>query len=49
MARKLIDPVCHMEVDRASAVGPVKHKGKSYYFCTEEDKAKFKKDPSKYM
>ncbi len=45
---KVVDPVCGMEVDAAAAVTAT-HQGKTYYFCTEENKAKFLNDPDRYM
>ena len=42
------DPVCGMFVDPKTA-----HKsdfeGKTYYFCSAEDKAKFDKEPDRYL
>ena len=29
------DPVCHMDVDPASAAGSVEHDGRTYYFCSK--------------
>ena len=47
-ASKVVDPVCGMEVDMAT--GPsLTYKGKTYYFCSEEDKAKFEKNPEQYV
>lgn len=46
-AAKVIDPVCGMEVDPATAVKST-HVGKTYYFCSEEEKAKFQKNPEQY-
>ncbi len=45
---KVVDPVCEMEIT------PVKershtHKETTYYFCSEEDMEKFKKNPEKYI
>jgi RND family efflux transporter MFP subunit len=46
-----VDPVCGMAVDSMTAraanrVG--EHKGKTYYFCSEECKKSFDKDPVKF-
>lgn len=43
----VVDPVCGMEIDTTAAVTAT-HQGKTYYFCTEENKAKFLKDPGRY-
>jgi YHS domain-containing protein len=47
-AAKVVDPVCGMEVETANAPKAT-HAGKTYYFCSEEDKAKFLKNPDQYV
>ena len=47
-AGKAMDPVCGMEVD-ASRAQSATYKGKTYYFCSAEDKAKFEKNPEQYL
>ena len=47
-AAKVIDPVCAMEVDPATAPKAT-YDGKTYYFCSEEDKVKFEKNPEQYV
>lgn len=45
------DPVCSMEVDpaKARAAGRlVEHAGRMYYFCSDDCKAQFAKDPAKF-
>ncbi len=42
-----IDPVCGMEAD-PSGKYKITYGGKSFYFCSDEDLEKFKKDPQKY-
>lgn len=44
---KITDPVCGMEVDKANAPTAT-FKGQTYYFCSEDDKAKFLKNPEQY-
>jgi membrane fusion protein, copper/silver efflux system len=47
-----VDPVCGMEVDelRAKATGKASvYQGKTYYFCAEECKEQFEKEPRKYL
>ena len=46
-AAKLVDPVCGMEVDKATATTAT-YKGQTYYFCSEDDKSKFLKNPEQY-
>lgn len=44
------DPVCGMTVDPRSAdTQKSDYKGKTYYFCSREDKEKFDKSPDKYV
>jgi len=45
---KVVDPVCGMEVDTAN-VPTATHNGQTYYFCSEDDKAKFVKSPEQYL
>lgn len=47
-AAKVVDPVCGMEVEAANAPKTT-YAGKTYYFCSEEDKAKFLKNPEQYL
>jgi Cu+-exporting ATPase len=47
-AAKAVDPVCGMSVDRATAP-KADYKGQTYYFCSADDKAKFEKEPTKYL
>jgi YHS domain-containing protein len=42
------DPVCGMTIDPAKAGGKADYKGKTYYFCSNDCKTKFQKDPAKY-
>ena len=45
---KVTDPVCGMEVDPKTAPS-ASYDGKTYYFCSPEDKAKFVKNPEPYV
>ncbi|MFL6195128.1 MAG: YHS domain-containing protein [Thermoanaerobaculia bacterium] len=47
-AAKVTDPVCGMTVDPAKAPKST-YAGKTYYFCSAEDKAKFDKDPASFV
>ncbi len=42
------DLVCGMKVDPKTALSST-YQGKKYYFCCQEDKAEFEKDPAKYV
>lgn len=44
-----IDPVCGMEVEVATARHSHEHEGQTYYFCCPHCKAKFAKDPVRYL
>lgn len=44
-----MDPVCHMEVDEATAQWTAEYKGQTYYFCAPGCKSSFDKDPEKYL
>jgi YHS domain-containing protein len=47
-AAEVKDPVCQMTVDTKSAE-KADYKGKTYYFCSREDKDAFVKNPGKYV
>ena len=44
----MIDPICGMEVDEASAAGKCEYGGKTYLFCCQPCIDKFKSDPARY-
>ena len=46
---KVKDPVCGMEIDSATAAAKSVYAGKVYYFCSQDEKAKFDKDPEAYL
>jgi YHS domain-containing protein len=43
------DPVCGMNVNKATAKYTYDYKGSTYYFCSEGCKTSFSKDPEKYL
>ena len=43
------DVVCGMQVDPAQAAGSSQYKGKTYYFCSNDCKAKFDVNPSQWV
>jgi Cu+-exporting ATPase len=45
----VIDPVCGMTVDPASAAGSFPHAGVTYHFCSRHCLEKFRADPAKYL
>ncbi len=47
-AAQAVDPVCGMKVDPAAAA-KAEYDGKTYYFCSAADKAKFEADPGNYV
>jgi YHS domain-containing protein len=46
---QVTDPVCGMKVADAKTAPRSIYAGKAYYFCSQEDKAKFDKDPETYL
>lgn len=48
-AKEAQDPVCGMTVDPATAAGKSEFKGKTYYFCSLDDKKEFDKAPATYI
>jgi Cu+-exporting ATPase len=42
------DPVCGMQVDEQQARATAQHGGQTFYFCSQECKAKFEQDPQRY-
>jgi YHS domain-containing protein len=45
---KVVDPVCHMNLETTKAKSAVHH-GQVYYFCSQDCRAKFEADPSAYV
>ncbi len=45
--QQAVDPVCGMTVDKKTAQRAM-YKGKTYYFCSRDDKQKFEKTPEKF-
>lgn len=45
---KVVDPVCHMNVESAKAKSAV-HEGQVYYFCSQDCRAKFEAHPGAYV
>jgi P-type Cu+ transporter len=43
------DPVCHMDVDPATARGSAEYKEQTYYFCSAGCVKRFNADPEKYL
>ena len=43
------DPVCKMDVEPAKAAAQSSYRGQTYYFCAVGCKAKFDRDPGKYL
>lgn len=47
-AEMVADPVCGMQVAKSAAV-TADYEGTTYYFCSEQCKAAFMKEPKKYI
>ena len=43
------DPVCGMNINRATAAGTSEYKGQTYYFCSLGCKKSFDNEPEKYL
>lgn len=43
------DPVCGMQVTPATAAGKSEYNGNAYYFCFDEYKQAFDRNPEKYL
>ncbi|MGR4863549.1 heavy metal translocating P-type ATPase [Caulobacter sp. LARHSG274] len=46
---QVVDPVCGMTVDPATAVHRVEHDGRPFFFCSAGCKAKFEAAPERYL
>jgi YHS domain-containing protein len=44
-----IDPVCHMDVEPATAAAKSEYGGQTYYFCSPACKRAFDQNPEKYL
>ncbi|HLF78388.1 MAG TPA: YHS domain-containing protein [Dehalococcoidia bacterium] len=40
------DPICHMDIDPATAAGQSEHDGHTFYFCSRGCKLDFDEDPA---
>ena len=45
MATTAHDPVCHMDIEPATAAGNSAYEGQTYYFCSPGCKKDFDRDP----
>jgi Cu+-exporting ATPase len=45
---KVKDPVCGMMIEDSEAEARSSYQGRTYYFCTEECRKLFDKDPARY-
>jgi Cu+-exporting ATPase len=46
---KMIDPICDMMVEAATAAGKFDYNGETYYFCSVHCQKLFQTDPAKYL
>lgn len=46
---KAICPICGMEITVSTQTPTLEYKGQIYYFCTEDEKAQFMKNPEKFL
>jgi len=47
-AKQAQDPVCKMIVDVDNAPAKIEHGEHTHYFCSQQCKAEFEKNPKKY-
>jgi YHS domain-containing protein len=47
--KEVKDPVCGMMVDPKTTTDKAEYKGKTYYFCSRDEKETFLKSPEKYV
>lgn len=47
--KEVSDPVCGMKVDPKTAAAKAEYKGKTYYFCSPDEKVTFEKNPEKFV
>jgi YHS domain-containing protein len=45
----VVDPVCGMRISRSSAGASMDYRGHPYYFCTDECRQRFAKEPIQYI
>ena len=45
----VVDPVCGMRISRSSAGTTMDYRGHPYYFCTDECRQRFAKEPLRYV
>ncbi len=43
------DRVCGMEIDEKESGSSFDYRGKTYHFCSDECRDKFKKSPEKFL
>jgi P-type Cu+ transporter len=46
---QVIDPVCHMKINKSDAVATEEHEGTTYYFCSQDCADSFRESPEDYV
>lgn len=46
---QVTDPVCGMKINKSDAVSTAEHKGKTYYFCSQDCADSFRESPEDYV
>ncbi len=49
MNKNVTDPVCGMEIEPMNAAAQTTYQDNTYYFCSQECKEAFDKNPQKYV
>jgi YHS domain-containing protein len=47
-AAKAVDPICGMDVVKATAIFKSSHEGRAFFFCNAGCKERFEKEPGRY-
>jgi uncharacterized membrane protein YraQ (UPF0718 family)/YHS domain-containing protein len=47
--RVAIDPICGMQIERASAPATVAHDGRTFFFCSDHCATRFRSDPERFV
>ena len=49
LGKKIVCPICGMEITVSTQTPALEYKGQIYYFCTEDEKAQFMKTPEEFL
>ena len=49
MEQRVVDPVCRMEIDPNEAAATSEYQGQRYYFCMDDCRVQFERDPQRFV